>query len=95
MSIVTKSGVEITDEMMDAIADAFDRGELPGKMTRVVMGRPRISNEPLRSIGCRAPESRVLAFEKKAKKEGETKSQRLRLLMERDVNEDQTLTAEG
>ena len=68
MSIVTKSGVEITDEMMDAIADAFDRGELPGKMTRVVMGRPRISNEPLRSIGCRAPESLVLAFEKKAKK---------------------------
>ncbi len=30
-----------------------------------------------------------------AQKEGETKSQRLRLLMERDVNEDQTLTGEG
>lgn len=35
MSIVTKSGIEFTDEMLDQIASAFEQGEWPGTKTEI------------------------------------------------------------
>ena len=41
----------------------------------------------MRLIGARVPESLVIAFDRKAEKNGQTRSQRIRQLIERDVAE--------
>ena len=66
----------------------FERGELPGRWGRILVGRPRISPEPLKLVGVRVPASAVEAFDAKAARLGQTRSQRLRALIERDLEED-------
>ena len=87
MSYVTRDGVELSDEQLDELARRFEREGLPGHSGRVLVGRPRISAEPLRLVGAKVPESLISAFDAKAREHGETRSQRLRRLIERDVSE--------
>ena len=81
MSYITKDGIELSEETLD------ERGELPGRVRRVLVGRPRISLEQLKLIGAKVPESLVDAFDRKASAHGQTRSQRIRQLIERDVSE--------
>lgn len=87
MSYVTKDGVTLSDGELEELAERFERGELPGRPRRVIVGRPRISLEQLRLIGAKVPESLVEAFDKKASAHGQTRSQRIRQLIEQDVAE--------
>lgn len=88
MQYVTREGGVLTDRDIEEIAERLERGELPGKWGRIVVGRPRISSEQLKLIGVKVPESAVRAFDEKAARNGQTRSQRLRQLIERDLNED-------
>lgn len=88
MQYVTREGSVLTDRDIEEIAERLERGELPGKWGRILVGRPRISSEQLKLIGVKVPESTVRAFDEKAARNGQTRSQRLRQLIERDLNED-------
>ena len=88
MQYVTREGGVLTDRDIEEIAERLERGELPGKWGRILVGRPRISSEQLKLIGVKVPESAVCAFDEKAARNGQTRSQRLRQLIERDLNED-------
>lgn len=61
-----KSGVVVTDEDIEKIAEAVAKGELPGKWSGdVVVGRPRLSNEPLVTVPVKFPESVVAQIDAK------------------------------
>ena len=87
MSYVTKDGIELSEEAIEELARHFERGDLPGHAKRILVGRPRLSPERLRLIGAKVPESLVVAFDKKASALGQTRSQRIRALIERDIAE--------
>lgn len=88
MEYITQGGDVLTDQDIEDIAERLERGGLPGKWGRVLVGRPRISSEQLKLIGVKVPESEVRAFDEKAAQNGQTRSQRLRQLIERDLEED-------
>lgn len=88
MEYITQGGDALTDRDIEELAERFERGELPGRWGRVLVGRPRISSEQLKLIGVRVPESEVRAFDAKAARNGQTRSQRLRQLIELDLDED-------
>ena len=55
-----KSGAVVTDEDIERIAESVARGELPGKWTGdTIVGRPRLSNEPLVTVPVKFPKSVV------------------------------------
>lgn len=87
--VMTSAGTVITEEMLEEMGEAAEKGEYPGTPGTFVTrpGRPRLADEDLRTMGFRAPESLVVAFERKAREHGQTKSERLRDLVERDVSE--------
>lgn len=88
MKYVTQGGDVLTDKDIEEIAERLEHGELPGKWGRILVGRPRISSEQLKLIGVKVPVSKVQAFDEKAARNGQTRSQRLRQLIERDLEED-------
>ena len=88
MKYVTQGGDVLTDQDIEEIAERLEREELPGKWGRILVGRPRISSEQLKLIGVKVPVSKVRAFDEKAARNGQTRSQRLRQLIERDLEED-------
>ncbi|MCL2503659.1 MAG: hypothetical protein FWE94_03495 [Coriobacteriia bacterium] len=55
MGITTKNGVELTDEMMEQIAEAFECGEWPGSESKIVQGRPLMLGEELQSVTFKVP----------------------------------------
>lgn len=89
MEYITQGGDVLTDRDIEEIAERLERGELPGKWGRILVGRPRISTEQLKLVGVKVPESKVRAFDEKASRNGQTRSQRLRQLIERDLEEDE------
>jgi len=59
MGITTKNGVGLTDEMMEQIAEAFERGEWPGSESKIVQGRPLMLGEELQSVTFKVPVRKV------------------------------------
>lgn len=77
---IAEGGVEITDELLEKMAEPWERGEVPGVAAGFVSapGRPRISEEETQIVAIRLPVSVVKAIDIKAKQLGETRSQRMR-----------------
>lgn len=74
-----KSGKTLTDEEIEAMAEAFERGDYPGSWSgEVRVGRPRLSPEPLDVISFKAPHSAALAIKQAAEREGTSRSAFLR-----------------
>ena len=84
---IAEGGVEVTDELLDEWAEPWEKGEMPGVATGFVTGpgRPRIFNEPTKIVSLRLPASIVKAIEEKAKREGETRTQRMREVLIADA----------
>jgi hypothetical protein len=70
-----KSGV--TNEQLDAWAEQFERGEWPGTKT-VLLGRPRLANEELRTVTFKLPVSKIMTLDERATARGCTRSEELR-----------------
>jgi len=49
MSITTKSGVKLTDEMLDKMAEEWENDTWEGHLEKLPVGRPRLSQEDLQS----------------------------------------------
>ncbi|MDR1185301.1 MAG: hypothetical protein LBK67_10980 [Coriobacteriales bacterium] len=79
MSIRTKNGVLLTEEMIEELATAYESGDWPGVATgEIVMGRPRLAKEELRTVTFKLPVSKIVALDKKAKSCSATRSDALR-----------------
>lgn len=79
MEYMLKSGRVITDAEIEAMAEAAESGALPGQWSGgVVVGRPRLADEPLDVISFKVPHSTALAIKRAAEQEGESRSAFLR-----------------
>lgn len=69
---------------LEATADAYEQDTWPdGKTVR--MGRPPIADEPTKVISGRVGESVLAAFDAKARRHGQSRTERLRELITNDV----------
>lgn len=68
------------DELLDRWAEPYEQGEVPGAFGGYVAapGRPRISDEENRVVSIRLPISVIEAADRKARRLGQTRSQRMR-----------------
>jgi hypothetical protein len=90
MPYTTKSGFTITDEELEQVAEACERGEYPGKPGKFIVappGRPPLSSEDLVTIAFKIPRSRKDQLDKRAEETHTTRSQVLRAML------DETLTS--
>jgi hypothetical protein len=81
MGYKKKDGTVITDEWMDALAEAAEKDRLPGAVlsTETHAGRPRMyGDDELKTISFRLPLSRISAIERAAKHKGKSRSDFLR-----------------
>ena len=79
MEYTLRSGKVVTDEEIEAMAEAIEAGSLPGQWSgEVVVGRPRLADEPLDVISFKVPHSAALAIKRAAEQEGESRSAFLR-----------------
>ena len=86
MEYTLRSGKVVTDERIEAMAEAIEgpeemseAGSLPGQWSgEVVVGRPRLADEPLDVISFKVPHSAALAIKRAAEQEGESRSAFLR-----------------
>ena len=85
MGIITKNGVELSDEMIEQIAAAFERGEWPGIESRIAQGRPLKFNEELQSVTFKVPVRKLAAIDQRAAERGISRSDYLRNLLDRDI----------
>ena len=85
MSITTKNGSFVTEEQMEAVAEAFERGEWPEGETRIVRGRPRMFDEKLRSVSFKETGRKISALDRKASAAGMSRSDYLRKLVDQDL----------
>ena len=74
MGYKAENGKTITDEMLDRMAEEYERGTWSGH-GRVAQGRPRIYDEDMETVSFRIPKSRIAAIEAVAEKRGESKSE--------------------
>ena len=98
MEYTLRSGKVVTDEQIEAMAEAIEAGELEqgialcgsgegmtmtlnkhwGIRAEVVVGRPRLADEPPDVISFKVPHSAALAIKRAAEQEGESRSAFLR-----------------
>lgn len=65
-----KGGGTVTDEELERLGEACERGDYPGEPGEWVVrpqGRPRLSDEPLVSVNVKFPASMVAAIDAKGK----------------------------
>jgi len=82
MSVVTSTGTELSDEMFDAMAEEWENDTWQGRLEKAPVGRPRLSDEDLRSVTFRLPVSKIGILDRKASTQGETRSKVLREAVE-------------
>jgi hypothetical protein len=74
-----ENGQVITDEMFDKMAERHLNGDWSKAIIgKVIMGRPSIADEEVRSVVFRLPVSKIAAIDACAAEKGETRSQFLR-----------------
>lgn len=86
MGIITKNGVELTDEMIEQIAEAFERGDWPGAESRILKGRPLMLGEKLQSVTFKMPVRKVAILDGKAASLDMSRSDYLRRLLDEDLD---------
>ena len=69
---------------MEKAAEAYEKDEWPKGRT-IKLGRPSISDEPSVVLSARVGESVLEAFDEKAKRHGQTRTERLRELITLDA----------
>ena len=71
---------------MEAVSDALtEKGELPPAKKVRLIGRPTLTDEKLVTVTFKVPESDIEQLAKKLDQTGQTRSQYLRALIERDL----------
>lgn len=86
MEFRTMSGEVLTDEMIEELGAACERGEYPGKPGKIIVapvGRPHIfPREELITVAFKIPKSYREKLDTSAKQRNETRSEYLREVLE-------------
>lgn len=69
---------------LDALAEPFEHGRWPKGKTSLI-GRPRLSEEEVRSVTFKLPVSQIAALDKLAKATGSSRSDTLRRAVTREL----------
>ncbi len=85
MNYIAENGKVLTDADFDRMAKEYEEGIWTGPVGKVVMGRPRISDEDAKVVSFKLPVSRINAIDKLAKESGKTRSEILRDAVERVI----------
>ena len=83
--ITRADGKVITDDMFDELAKEYEDGSFEGRFGKAIRGRPRISVDKGVAVGFRIPQSMIAALDQRAAENGETRSELLRRLVEREI----------
>lgn len=81
MEYILKDGSVLTEEMIEELAEAAERGNLPGTPGEYIIappGRPRLSDEELVTVAFKIPRSQCDALDEKAKEKNQSRSQFMR-----------------
>jgi hypothetical protein len=78
MKYIAENSIEITDEMIERWAAAYESGKYLGVAGEVTVGRPRLAVEEVRSVAFKLPVSKINAIDELARQQGETRSEFLR-----------------
>ena len=81
MKYTTKSGFILSDDDLDALGDACERGEYPGRVGAVIVapvGRPRLYSEDLVTVAFKIPRSFRDKLDAEAVRKKESRSELLR-----------------
>lgn len=86
MSVTTKNGTVLTDDMLDRMAEACERGEYPGEPTgEIVVGRPLLFGEEMKPVTFKATASKIAAINARAAELDMSRSDYLRFLVDKDL----------
>ena len=85
MEFVAENGQILTDEMLDEMAKKYEDGTWCGKMGKLVVGRPSLAEEDVKSVSFRLPVSKIAAMDARASAKGETRSEFLRDMVEAEL----------
>jgi len=81
-----QSEYKITSDQLDKWEAEAQKGNLPGEpVGEVLIGRPLLFGEALKPIAFKETESRIAAIDARAASLGKSRSDYLRLLVERDL----------
>lgn len=75
---------DVTCEQLDAMAEPFESGDWPSGRTRLI-GRPRLSEEEVRSVTFKLPVSQIAALDDLARTTGCSRSDTLRRAVAREL----------
>ena len=76
----------VTEEQLDAWAEACERGEYPGKPTgEILVGRPLKFGEDMEPITFKETKSRIVAINERAAELDLSRSDYLRMLIDKDL----------
>jgi hypothetical protein len=89
MEYKTKSGYVLTDEMIEALGEACERGEYPGTPGKFIVapaGRPKICpSEDLVTVAFKVPKSQRDLLDAKAAQEKSTRSEFMRKILDKTL----------
>lgn len=88
MEYKMKGGYKLTNEDFDRLGEACEQGNYPGTPGEWVVrpqGRPSLCDEELVTIAFKVPASERRALDDRASSRGESRSEYLRSLVERDL----------
>ena len=86
MEIITKSGNVLTDEDIETMAEACERGEYPGEPTgEILIGRPLMFGEDMRAITFKETKSKIERIDERASQLDMSRSDYLRHLIDADL----------
>ena len=86
MSIITKKGNVLTDEVLDKMAEACERGEYPGTPTgEIIVGRPLMFGEEMKPVTFKETASKIVKINARAAELDLSRSDYLRQLVDRDL----------
>jgi len=87
MEYTAENGQVLTAEVLDEMAKKYEDGTWGGKMGKLVVGRPSLADEDVKSISFRLPISKIAMIDARAEARGETRSEFLRDLIEDELIE--------
>ena len=85
MDYRTETGQLLTDDRLDQMAKKYEEGNWSGKMGKLVVGRPSLADEDVKSVSFRLPVSKIALIDACAAARGETRSKFIRDVIESEL----------
>lgn len=76
----------LSEQELDELAKPYEDGTWSAQLGEITPGRPRLTNEELRTVSFKLPDSRLRRIDEIARTTNKTRSQVLRYLIERAVS---------